>query len=177
MFSSIYIFNFRVFAKIFYENLRHFSFRRLIFCLIFFFLFTLVAVLTLSLRLLDEIFFLGYRKTKIKDPVFIISTPRSGTTLLHRLMALDQERFTYFLLYHNFLPSILYYKFILLMKRFDRAMGMPMRRFWNRIEKWAFGGWKEIHPMGFELSEEDEGMWTTIMHSPACGMFCPWFLN
>jgi hypothetical protein len=52
-----------------------------------------------------------------------------------------------------------------------------MKRFWNRIERWAFSGWKEIHPMGFEISEEDEGMWTTIMHSAACGMFCPWFLH
>ena len=31
--------------------------------------------------------------------------------------------------------------------------------------------------MGFELPEEDEGMFTMVMHSPACGMFSPWFRN
>ena len=31
--------------------------------------------------LLDEIFFRGYRKVAINDPVFIVGIPRSGTTL------------------------------------------------------------------------------------------------
>jgi hypothetical protein len=177
MMSSIIIFNFRVFGWILYDNLRHFSFRRLAFSIIFFVLMSLVILLTFLLRLLDEIFYIGYRKTKISNPVFIVSTPRSGTTLLHKLMSLDEERFAHFSLYHNFLPSILYYRFILVMKKLDRMLGMTMKRFWNRIERQAFKGWKEIHPMGFELREEDEGMFTTIMNSPACGMFSPWFRN
>lgn len=175
MMSSIIIFNFRVFGWILYDNLRHLSFRRFAFTIIFFLLIALILTLTFLLRLLDEFFYAGYRKTKISNPVFIVSTPRSGTTLLHKLISLDEERFTHFSLYHNFLPSILYYRFILVMKKLDRRVGMIMKGFWNRIERQAFRGWREIHPMGFELPEEDEGMFTTIMNSPACGMFSPWF--
>ncbi|MBS1656990.1 MAG: sulfotransferase [Bacteroidetes bacterium] len=175
MFSSIYIFNFRVFFTIIYQNLKHFSFRRLLLTPVFILLFVILFVFTLLPRLLDEIFFPNYRKKVVKDPVFIISTPRSGTTLLHRLMATDEERFTYFLLYHCFLPSVLFYKFIRMLKRMDHALGGTMKRFWDHVERVIFKGWKGIHNLGFEKSEEDEGLFVFTMNSPACGMFTPWF--
>jgi hypothetical protein len=37
----------------------------------------------------DEILFRGYRKVQIRDPVFVVGVPRSGTTFLHRLLARD----------------------------------------------------------------------------------------
>ena len=129
----------------------------------------------LLFRLLDEIFFPSYRKTKLKDPVFIISNPRSGTSYLHSLFCLDEERFTYFMLYHTFFASILFYKFILLMKRIDSHLNWTLRRFFEWVEKKVFSGWQDIHPMGFEKSEEDEGIWALQMMSPAIGLMCPWF--
>lgn len=42
--------------------------------------------------LVDEIFYAGYRRQTI-TPVFIVGQPRSGTTLLHRTMALDRRTF------------------------------------------------------------------------------------
>jgi hypothetical protein len=177
MFSSIYIFNFRVFFTIIYQNLKHFSIRRLLLTPAFILLVVILFVFTLILRLLDEIFFVNYRNKAVKDPVFIISTPRSGTTLLHRLMAVDEERFTFFLLYHCLLPSVLFFKFILLLKRIDRALGGTMKRFWDHVERVLFKGWKGIHNLGFEKSEEDEGLFVFTMNSPACGMFTPWFAS
>ena len=51
--------------------------------------------------LLDEIFYPKYKKLEINKPLFIIGIPRSGTTLLFRSLALDQEKFSYFLLWEE----------------------------------------------------------------------------
>ena len=47
-----------------------------------------------SLWLLDEMIFLHkLNQVRLKDPVFIISQPRSGSTFLHRLLADDKDVF------------------------------------------------------------------------------------
>lgn len=43
--------------------------------------------------LIDEVFFSGYHTEKIRDPIFIISQPRSGTTLLLRTLSEDRNTF------------------------------------------------------------------------------------
>lgn len=61
------------------------------------------------------------------------------------------------------------------MKRIDSHLNWIFRRFFEWIEKKVFSGWQDIHPMGFEKSEEDEGIWALQMMSPAIGLMCPWF--
>ena len=56
--------------------------------------FVLVELVTWMGFLLDEIFFRKYRTIEIKQPVFIIGVPRSGTTFLQRLLAQDEDQFT-----------------------------------------------------------------------------------
>ncbi len=56
---------------------------------------------------LDRIFFPGYRKTQIIEPVFIVGNARSGTSLFHHLLSGDEERFEYFRSWEIFLPSII----------------------------------------------------------------------
>ena len=70
---------------------------------------------------LDPILFPGLRRVQVRKPVFVIGHARSGTTLLHRLMSRD-ERFSAFLLYELFLPS-------LLQKKVVRAVASADRRF------------------------------------------------
>ena len=41
---------------------------------------------------LDDKLFPGWRRTEVKEPVFIFAGARSGTTLLHRLLTLDESR-------------------------------------------------------------------------------------
>lgn len=173
--ARIFYFEWRVFAAIIFQNLRHFTFKRLLITVVFVVVMSVISILTLLLRLADELFYRDYRKVKVRSPVFIISNPRSGTTYMHRLLCLDEERFTYFLLYHTFLPSVTFYRFILFLKKTDQKLGWVMKRFFNRVEKWLFGGWKNIHPMGFEESEEDEGLFVLSLMSPAIGLICPWF--
>ena len=142
--------------------------------LLFFVVILLLQVGMIFFRLLDEIFFPNYRKTAIKNPVFIISSPRSGTSHLHSLLCLDEERYTYFMLYHTFFPSILFYKMILLLKWIDKHIGFVIKRFFTWLEKILFKGWDGIHSMGCEKSEEDEGIFVLQMMSPAIALFCPW---
>ena len=66
-------------------------------------LFTLFAVsLYLCFRIVvrvghvvDDLFFRGYQQQTVQAPLYIVTFPRSGTTFLHRLMCLDEERFTF----------------------------------------------------------------------------------
>jgi len=172
---SIYYIDTKVFGGLLYQNLKHFSLRRLFLTIAFFIVIFFVQFFMLLFRLLDEVFYPAYRKTALNNPVFIISNPRSGTTYLHSLICLDEDRFTYFMLYHTFFPSILFYRFILLLKKIDSHLNWTMRRFFEWVEKGVFKGWQDIHPMGFEQSEEDEGIFVLQMMSPIIGMFCPWF--
>lgn len=43
--------------------------------------------------LLDELLFPDHRRIEVRAPVFIVSNFRGGTTFLHRLLALDRDRF------------------------------------------------------------------------------------
>ena len=173
--AQIFYFEWRIFFALIWLNILHFHWRRLLLVLVFILVMGFISMLTIFLRLFDEILYPGYRKIEVNHPVFIISNPRSGTTYMHRLMCLDEDRFTYFLLYHTFLPSVVFYKFILFLKRLDRKMNWPLKRFFDKVEDRVFEGWKDIHPMGFERSEEDEGLFVLSLMSPAVGLICPWF--
>jgi hypothetical protein len=54
---------------------------------------------------LDRIFFPQYRKVEIKNPIFIIGHPRSGTTFVHHLLT-QTEEFATFKTWQIFLPSL-----------------------------------------------------------------------
>jgi len=173
--SRIFYLEWRVFGAIIWLNLVHFHWRRTLVTVGFILLMVFISILTIFFRLLDEIFYRAYHRVEVKSPVFIISNPRSGTTYMHRLLCLDEEKFTYFLLYHTFLPSVVFYRFILFLKRIDRKMNWPLKKFFNQVEDRVFEGWKDIHPMGFERSEEDEGLFVLSLMSPAVGLICPYF--
>ncbi len=172
--AEVFYWDWKVFATLLYWNLRYFYWKRALIIFGVALILLLHATLSVVLRLLDEVFYPAYRKTPIREPVFIISNPRSGTTYMHRLLCLDEKRFTYFLLYHTFLPSVLFFRFILVLKRLDKKMNWPLRRFFEKVEDRVFEGWKDIHPMGFERSEEDEGLFVLSLMSPAIGLVFPW---
>src|SRR5688572_9207818 len=93
--ASFYYVRYSTLGKIIRETYRQFNWKIWLLSAFFIFLFSLHQLISLIFRLLDEIFYHGYKKIHIKQPVFIIANPRSGTTYLHRLVALDDERFTY----------------------------------------------------------------------------------
>ncbi len=105
---------------------------------------------------LDDLFFPEYKKLQIRQPVFIIGNPRSGTTFLHRVMARDDERFFAFKLWEIFFPSIIAKKVLTVLGRIDARLGAPAATTIQRIEKRLLGSFAEMHPTGLFHEEEDE---------------------
>lgn len=173
--ASVFYIHIKTFLKIVYlQCFKHFSVKRFLFTVLFVFLFTLVSLTVLVFRLLDEILFPGYRNLKVEKPVFIIANPRSGTTFLHRLFCLDEERYGYTLLYHTLFPSITFFKMIDFFGAIDRRIGRPMRRTFDFLDGLFFKGWEDIHPMGFNQSEEDEGTFIFTLITSGIFLLCPY---
>lgn len=171
--SSIFYFDFKAFAVANWENLKRFRLNLLLASIITFLVLGLLNFLIIIFRLLDEVIFFGYRKTKIEEPVFIISNPRSGTTYLHRLMTLDTDRYAYFLLYNTIGNSIVFNKLVMFVGKIDRRIGRPFRKFFDWTERYFFSGWKNIHPISWNGSEEDEAPFVFSFNSPAVGIIYP----
>ena len=122
---------------------------------------------------LDGILFPGLWKVQVKEPVFMVGFARSGTTLTHRLMSQDGGRFSSFLLYECYFPSLLQKKLIRLGIEVDRDVfgGFLARRAAAWEEK-RYGPSRHVHEMGLTMPEEDDislyysmgsGFWITKM--------------
>jgi len=106
---------------------------------------------------LDAILFPDLRRIEVHAPVFLVGHARSGTTLLHRLMSLDGERFCSNRMLELYFPS-------LLQKKAIRALGALDRRFLGRrlarrVRAWEtrrYRATKDIHAMGLFKPEEDD---------------------
>lgn len=106
--------------------------------------------------LLDEVLFPGYRKVAVKAPLFIVGPPRSGTTFLHRVLTLDEERFAWFPFGEMvFMPSIVERKIGAFLGRIDDAMERPVRRWMLRTEEKYFGPYRHMHEVSLFAAEED----------------------
>jgi hypothetical protein len=105
--------------------------------------------------LLDDILFPGYRRVPIKEPLFVLGIPRSGTTLMHRVLAQDPNMTT-FRTWECFLaPSITQRRLVLGLARLDRAVGRPLGRLLGLVERRVFRGLDSVHPMDLSAPEED----------------------
>src|SRR6478752_552400 len=58
-------------------------------------------------RWLDRFVYPAFELTPVTPPLFVIATPRSGTTFLHHLLALDDQQFVGFKLYQTLVPFVL----------------------------------------------------------------------
>jgi hypothetical protein len=109
---------------------------------------------------LDGILFPSLWRTRVEKPVFIVGHARSGTTLLHRLMSRD-ERFSAFLLYELFLPSLIQKKLVRALAALDRRwLGGALERRVRAWEERKFGPTQHIHPQSLTEPEEDDAVLT-----------------
>ncbi len=125
-------------------------------------------------RRLDDLLYPAYAKQAVDQPVFIFAPPRSGTTLLHRLLSQDEERFTHLRLYHTLLQSVSMTRAVERIAALDRPLGGALSRALEWADATFFGGWRDIHPMGFNQAEEDEGFLIFSLLSPGAFVFYPW---
>ena len=106
---------------------------------------------------LDYLLFPRLWRQQVQQPAFIVVHARSGSTLIHRLLAADGETFSYFLYWETFFPSLLQKKVIRALGWVDQHwLGGPVR---NRLAVWdekTFGKHHHIHDMSLWNSEEDQ---------------------
>ncbi|MFN2166010.1 MAG: sulfotransferase, partial [Anaerolineae bacterium] len=124
--------------------------------------------------LLDEVLAPGYRAVAIRQPVFVLGPPRSGTTHLHRVLAQDRERFTTCSTLELFAaPSVLQKRLLQATKSVDRALGRPLGRLVRWIENRSLGGLDATHPSGLHEPEEDFFLLLPVQACFALALFFP----
>lgn len=103
---------------------------------------------------LDNLFYPEHRHQDIKQPIFIVGNFRSGTTLLHRLLAKD-DRTTGMESWEIFLaPSITQRKLYHWLMKINRFVGNPIGKILAAFDK-ALREYSYMHPTGLREIEED----------------------
>lgn len=117
----------------------------------------LTTVLHAIFFALDYIFFPALWRQEVKSPVFIVGHARSGTTLMHRLMAADGERFSYFYYWETFFPALTERALVRAVGWLDHTLlGSAIEK---RLRVWdekTFGPFRHIHSQGLWIPEEDQ---------------------
>lgn len=131
--------------------------KRLFVLLVFYTVYIAMELITWTSFLLDEIFFSGYRKVTVKEPIFIVGNPRSGTTFLHRLLAQDETNFASIRLWEILLaPSVTQRKVALAVSALDRRTGGLLHRIVNWFDRHFVRASNAMHKMSLMIPEEDE---------------------
>lgn len=144
--------------------------RRFIILAAFYLGYPLLEVVTWFGFAMDAIFFRGHRHVPVPSPIFIVGNPRSGTTLLHRLLAQDQDRFSTMRMWEIlFAPSILQRRLIRALSWLDRRLGHPLGRHLADVET----GWQEqnvMHRVSLAAPEEDDYLLLHIWSALTVGL-------
>ncbi len=115
--------------------------------------FALVGFVCLGL---DRLLFKELRSARLEAPLIIVGNHRTGSTFLQRLLAKDQGTFATATLVDIFLPSLLQKRLLAVFAALDRAVGRPLGRVVGWLdERWG-QDYRQVHPMGITLPEEDE---------------------
>ena len=110
-----------------------------------------------SCFLLDYLFFPALWRQQVNSPVFIVGHARSGTTLVHRLLASDGGTFSYFLYWEMLFPSLLQKKVIRAIGYIDKQWLCRVMN--KRLVAWddkKYGPYRHMHNMSLWNSEEDQ---------------------
>lgn len=125
---------------------------------------------------LDDVLFPRWRTARVERPVFIFANPRSGTTMLHRLLSFDTERWTTVKLYQTLFGAVVWHKLFRAVGAFDRRFCLGLiRKSTVGLGNWLFfkSRWEDIHKMGFDEPEEDECTFVYTMHTPTTMLLSP----
>ncbi len=102
---------------------------------------------------LDRLLFPAAFRAPLDAPLFILGNHRTGSTFLHRLLARDTETFATARLWDLLLPSLVQKRAAAVVAAVTGAAG-------RRALGWLDARWgrdyRQVHPMGILLAEEDE---------------------
>jgi len=107
-------------------------------------------------RAIDELVCPEYREQKVERPVFVFANPRSGTTLTHRLLSMDDEVFTTVKLYQTIFPAITATRtFKRLVELSKSPAGSVLRRAYDFLNSPLKSRWQDVHELSLDQPEED----------------------
>jgi len=103
---------------------------------------------------LDDILFPAWRDCEVEKPLFIVGNARSGTTLMHRMLSLNEEHFTFFRTWEIlFGVSVTWRMTFLVLARIDGILGGPIALLVDAVERLTVRDIK-VHAVGLQLAEE-----------------------
>ncbi len=111
---------------------------------------------------LDPLVF-DFASVQVEAPVFIMSSPRSGSTVLHRILARDGERFTSFRLWQSLFPSLITQTAVRRVMGLDARLGGGLRRRIDAAQDRVFARADRFHRIRLTEVEEDE-----VLFAHAC---------
>lgn len=100
-------------------------------------------------------------------PLFIIGHQRSGTTLLHRLLALDRNS-RVLKLHEMFLPATSIQRGLGAAASLDNVLGGHVGRWFEKLQDRKLGPMDQVHRIRFDEVEEDEFVLWTVYASAMC---------
>jgi hypothetical protein len=129
--------------------------RRVLIMIGFLPLFALVQAIHWLGFLLDDILFRGWRRVEIREPLFVLGVPRSGTTKLHEVMAKDSQYTSFSTWECLFALSVTERRFWLALARLDALIGGPAAGVVGWLERRIFASLDDVHAMSLTSPEED----------------------
>jgi hypothetical protein len=129
---------------------------------------------TVVFRALDEMLYPEYRDQKVERPVFVFATPRSGTTLAHRLIGMDDEVFTTVKLYQTVFPAVSSTRtFKRLVELSQTPVGSVLQRAYDFFNSPFQRRWQDVHRISLDQPEEDVCSLLWSLTSAATGLLFP----
>ena len=150
-----------------------FQLRRWVIVTFFLFLLCFFWIVVAVGRLLDHILYPNFRRQEIRQPIFIVAPPRSGTTFLQRMLAKNRDIFAPVLMYQTIFPSITIQKLIHSVAQASRQKGHLLSDITSWVERHCFGGWDGMHKMRFTQPEEDDGFFVYTFVTEAIYLLFP----
>lgn len=147
--------------------------RSLVFCLVFLVGYPLVEIFHAACLLLDWCLLIFHQRPQPSQPVFLIGNTRSGTTIAHRVLALDTERFFCFKTWQILFPSLWQKYILMVVGTVDRWLGSPGARLLCWWEQRSFEEFNRMHQLGLFLPEEDDKLLAHLLAAGDLAIFFP----
>ena len=147
--------------------------KRILVLLFLFPAYFLTLITNWTCLLMDEVLFWRYRRQAVERPLFIVGPPRTGSTLLQRLLAGDSQFSSLKTWEILFAPSVVQKLFWRGVGRFDRLLGRPMARLVLAYEGWALRNFNRMHKVGLFEPEEDDPILLNIFGTGFAALVLP----
>ena len=139
------------------KNMRFPYFKRVVVVFFMIPIFTFLFIVNNFFLLIDNIFFYKFKKINVNEPVFIVSMPRTGTTMLLHILSSMENEFTSFKLWELlFAPSISQKVIFLTINQIDQKMNLKIKKAIIYFSDKVYKNISTIHNTGLEQPEEDE---------------------